>query len=94
MSETPTWNYILIFSDSVGTRDEVKQFVDSRPEITTWYTCMSNAFFIRSGLTAKQLTDLFSKYTNEKGRFIILNCNTDRNGWLPQQAWDFMENEG
>lgn len=87
------WNYILVFSDSVGTIDEVKEFIDSRDEITSWYYCMTNAIFLRSKKTANQLSDIFREYTEDNGRFLILDCETDRNGWLTKKAWKFMKNE-
>jgi len=93
MSNTGPWNYILVFSDSVGSKDDVKNFVNSRSEILTWYLCMSNAIFVRSKYTADDLQKIFREFTKDKGRFMILDCDTDRNGWLPRKAWDFMKNE-
>ncbi len=94
MANNGPWNYILVWSDSIGkTREEVKVFINSRKEIITWYVCMSNAIFIRSGLTAKSLGKVFRQFTQDKGRFIILDCATDRDGWLPEDAWKFMRNE-
>lgn len=87
------WNYILVFSDDVGGRENVKNFIDSRSEIITWYLCMSNAIFIRSQLDADGLQKIFREFTKDNGRFIVLDCDTDRNGWLPRKAWQFMRNE-
>lgn len=93
MANTGPWNYILVWSKSVGSRDAVKEFIDSRDEILNWYICMSNAIFIRSKLTADGLQKMFRQFTEDEGRFIVLDCDTDRNGWLPQKAWDFMKNK-
>ena len=93
MANTGPWNYILVFNDDVGTIDQVKDFLESRSEILTWYYCMTHAIFIRSKYTANSLQKMFREFTKDKGRFIILDCDTDRNGWLPRKAWDFMKNE-
>jgi len=93
MANTGPWNYILVFSDDVGTRDQVKDFLNSSSEILTWYYCMTHAIFIRSKYTASSLTTMFREFSKDKGRFIILDCNTDHNGWLPGNAWKFMRNE-
>ena len=85
------WNYILVFSDPVGTKDEVKAFVDSIDEVSNWYLCMSNAIFIRSKYDAASLTAIFREFTNDKGRFMIIDLDTDRSGWLPKRAWEFMK---
>ena len=93
MANRGPWNYILVFSDEVGEREDVKNFIDSRSEIITWYLCMSNAIFIRSQLAANGLQQIFREFTKDNGRFIVLDCDTDRNGWLPEKAWQFMRNE-
>ena len=93
MSNTGPWNYIIVFSDSVGERNDIKEFIDSRPEFTNWYICMSNAIFVRAEYTAKQISEIFREYTNDKGRFIVLDVDSDRSGWLPKKAWDFMKAE-
>jgi hypothetical protein len=93
MANSGPWNYILVFSGDLGTRDQVKDFLDSRAEVITWYYCMTHAIFIRSSLTAGGLTTMFREFTKDKGRFIIMDCATDRNGWLPKDAWAFMRSE-
>ncbi|MGZ0708066.1 hypothetical protein ACWPKO_06980 [Coraliomargarita sp. W4R53] len=85
------WNYILVFSDPVGTKDEVKKVVDEMDEVTTWYLCMSNAIFIRSNYDSASLSNRFREYTKDKGRFMIIDLDTDRNGWLPKKAWEFIK---
>jgi len=87
------WNYILVWSDRVGNRNDIKEFIDSRNEVLSWYLCMSNAIFIRSKLTADGLQKMFREFTSDQGRFIVLDVDTDRNGWLPRKAWDFMKEE-
>ena len=93
MARTGPWNYVLIFSDSVGSTEQVRKFVDSRREIIDWYQCMSNAIFIRSEFSAQDLSEIFREFTFDEGRFLILDVNTDRQGWLPRKAWKFMKGE-
>lgn len=93
MSSKGPWNYIIIFSNSAGDRYAVKEFINSRDEIITWFLCMSNAIFVRSNRTATQLQNIFREFTKDRGRFLILDCKTDRGGWLPRKAWKFMKNE-
>ena len=93
MSDKTEWNYILIFSSAIGSRESVKTFLNSCEEITSWYVCMNNTFFIRSYNTAPDLSDTFREFTKDRGRFLILDCETDRGGWLPRKAWDFMKSK-
>ena len=91
MSNTGPWNYIIVFSDSVGDKDDVKEFINSRTEFSDWYLCMSNAIFVRAKHDAKQITAIFREFTEDIGRFIVLDVDTDRSGWLPKKAWAFMK---
>lgn len=93
MADTAVRNYILVFSNSAGNLEDIKNFINSRDEIITWYICMSNAVFIRSRLNATGLQIMFREFTQDSGRFIVMDCDTDRNGWLPRKAWQFMRNE-
>ena len=86
------WAYLLVYDDVVGTREQVKDFLNSRKEILNWYHCLPDSFFIVSNKTANDLTTIFRQFTQDRGRFLILDVNTDRNGWLPKQAWEFMRN--
>ena len=85
------WTYALVFDDSVGSRDEVTKFLDGCPEILYWYTCLSHAVFIVSERSATDLTGLFRKFTKDRGRFFIIDAESDRNGWLPSKAWELMK---
>jgi hypothetical protein len=87
------WAYILVFDDALGTRQEIQAFLNTRPEVLNWYACLSNAIFIVSNKTAKTLRQVISEFNAGKGaNFIILDVNTDREGWLPRKAWDFIHN--
>jgi hypothetical protein len=88
----PRYAYLLVFDDAAGTMNAVRSFIDSRPEILNWYTCMPNTFFMVSELPAADLTKLFREFTKDQGRFIIVDLATDRNGWLPSKAWEFIRN--
>lgn len=84
------WAYILVFDDGLGTREEIQGFLDSRREILNWYACMTNAIFIVSEETATTLQKIISEFNTAGAHFILLDVKTDRNGWLPRLAWEFM----
>ena len=87
------WAYILVFDDGLGTRQEIQKFLDSRQEVLNWYACMSNAIFLVSDKTANSLQEMIKEFNKGKNaNFIILDVKTDRNGWLPRKAWEFMKN--
>jgi hypothetical protein len=80
----------LVYSENLGPAERVRDFIDSRKEITNWHRWLPNSFFLVSELPATKLTDLFRTYTKDKGHFIILDTATDRDGWLPRRAWKLM----
>jgi hypothetical protein len=84
------WSYLLLFDDEAGSLDCVRRFIDTHPDILNWYHILPNSFFIVSERTADQLANIFRRFTNDKGRFIILDTKSDRSGWLPLKAWQFM----
>src|SRR5260370_24557170 len=87
------WAYILVFDDRLGTRKEIQDFLDKRPEVLHWYACMSNAIFMVSDQTASTLAGILKEFNGAKNsNFIILDVKTDKQGWLPRRAWDFMNN--
>ena len=85
------WTYLLVYNEAVGTRDEVKSFLNSRPEILNWYYCLPNTFFVVSNKTATGLQQVMREFTKDKGWFLILDTNADCDGWMPRKAWDFVK---
>lgn len=87
------WAYILVFDDALGTRKEIQEFLDKRPEVLNWYACMSNAIFLVSERTASGLQAIMKEFSvGKNARFVIVDANTDRDGWLPKAAWEFLRN--
>jgi hypothetical protein len=85
------WSYLLVYSNDLGTTDQVRAVIDNNVDIVNWYKCLPNAFFITSPQTASTLAREIRGQLGDK-RFIILDTQTDRSGWLPTKAWDFMKN--
>jgi hypothetical protein len=86
-----TWSYLLVCSNELGSFEEIKRAIDTNPKIVNWYTCLPNSFFLASSYSASDLADDIRGQLGDK-RFIILDTNADRGGWLPGKAWEFMKN--
>jgi hypothetical protein len=84
--------YLVVFGLTAGSHNAIKEFLDFQPEILNWATYMPRTFFVVSELTASSLAVVLRKLANGKARFIVLDVNTDRDGWLPTDAWEFMRN--
>ena len=91
-----TWAYLIVFSDKLGTRDDVQNFLDSLPEVIYWYSCIPMCVFFTSTLPAQSLAEkVMEQFGSSLGqRFLITEVHHDRQGWLPKQAWHLFQNPG
>jgi hypothetical protein len=88
---TAHWTYLLVYSSEFNSK-RVNAFMDKHPNITDWYICLPNSYIFVSDMSAQSISDEFRKYLGN-GRFLILDTNTDRQGILPQMAWDLIKNQ-
>jgi|SRR5580700_6857559 hypothetical protein len=65
-------------------------FFDTRPEIVNWYSILMGQVFVISALDAQALNRLIvNRFPN--GLFIVTQLDPSAtDGWLPQEAWDFI----
>jgi alpha-D-ribose 1-methylphosphonate 5-triphosphate synthase subunit PhnL len=83
------WAYIVIFSGV--TVPEFTAIIDKHDQdILNWLTVLPHTVFIVSAMTAADLTTFLRRHVPRIERILVLDANTDRNGWLPENAWDFL----
>jgi len=82
--------YVLIISGTTKSRSDVQKFLDTRPEIINWYANLPNAIFLISEKTATELHESLKPFLINDN-YIILDVDTDRNGWMPKKTWDFLK---
>jgi hypothetical protein len=69
---------------------ELTGFFDTRAEIVNWYSILVGQIFVISALDAKTLNRLIVNRF-PKGFFIVAQLDPSAtDGWLPQEAWDFI----
>lgn len=79
--------YVLIYSDRMGSRDEVREFVDGIPEITFWRYDLPNTFYLISELSADELSDIVLTFNRKRARFLIIEVGSNKQGLLPKETW-------
>lgn len=84
--------YLLVFSSTLGTMEEIKACMNSIKEIRTWRTDIPNAFYIISDSDAKKLASLIRDCRGGKGRFIITEIPVNKGGWLTPESWYLINN--
>ena len=89
-----TWAYLVVFNNSLGSQDEVRELLDSMSEVTYWYSCLPHCIFFTCTLGANDIADRFyARFGKSRGnRFLITEVHDDRQGWLPEKAWNLFTN--
>jgi hypothetical protein len=86
-------SYLLVYSDSLGTRDEIKDCLNNMPEIIHWRYDIPQCFYIVSEEDATVIANKLRELRGNKGRFIISEITVNRQGWLPRQSWYLINNK-
>jgi hypothetical protein len=82
--------YLLVYSNSLGTREKVKNVLDKTNKVIHWRYDLPNSFYLVSEFTASQISDVIrAKLGN--GRFIITEISDNKQGWLPKASWDLIK---
>ena len=79
--------YLLAFSATLGTRDQVKALLDQVSEVITWRTDLPHSFYIVSEADAGTLVKRIREASGNKGRFIVTEIATNRQGWITPESW-------
>ena len=82
--------YLLTYSGGVGAREDIRDFIDSQPEILNWRYDTPYAFYLISESDAEEIAELILQFTGGDGRFLITEVAENSQGWLPRGAWRFL----
>ena len=84
----------MVYSQTLGTREEVKACLNRVPSILQWRTDLPNSFYLISlAQTANELVDQIVECAGKKGRFIIAEIDpagTGVQGYLLKATWAFL----
>ena len=82
--------YLFIYNDSVGTREQVREFIDKRQEISNWRCDLPNMFYLISEKSAGELYEIIQEFNKERGLFLVCEAGQNRQGWLPEETWTLL----
>ena len=84
--------YLLVYANSLGDREFVKQVLDSIPSIKNWRCDMPNSFYIWSNSIAPDIvTSIAEKVGNATSkRFLVVEITSNKQGYLPKDTWSFI----
>lgn len=78
--------YLFVYAADLGTREELRDFLDDLPEVLNWRYDLPNAFYLVSESEAGELADKIRQVS--RGRFIVTEITENSEGWLPRRSWD------
>lgn len=79
--------YLLAFSDGLGTREQIKECLNTMPSVLTWRYDMTNAFYLISEESADVISNELRERIKSNGRFIVTEISENRQGWLTEASW-------
>jgi hypothetical protein len=85
-------SYIFIFNNELGTKEEVKNFLNTCDQVSTWRNELPNTYFIVSELSAYRLYDLVANHFGEKKGAYLLTEYVQENsqGLLNKRSWHLL----
>ncbi len=82
--------YLFSFNATMGTRQQVLDFLDTLPQVLNWYAPLPQSVILISDSPMQKLSELI--HNHYPMSFFIITEIVDKanNGWLPREAWEFI----
>ena len=82
--------YLLAFDPHKTDASGLHNIISKNPYITTWWHYIGSVYLIKSSYTLATIhSEIVQKWPNQHFLFIEVNAS-NANGWLPQEAWDWI----
>ena len=78
--------YLFIYNDDVGSREQIRDYLDELPEVLNWRYDMPYAFYVVSHCSAREIAEKVHEFAHD-GRFLIVEVTENKQGWLPRRTW-------
>jgi hypothetical protein len=86
--------YLFVYNDLFGTREQVKQYINSIPQISHWRFDLPNCFYIVSEYDSNTLANFFMNLTGRRGFFILAEIvPSNSQGLLSEGSWYLINNK-
>jgi hypothetical protein len=82
----------MVYSGRLGTREQIKYWADTNPIVKNWRYDMPNSIYLVSNERASTISDSVHNELGS-GRFLITEISNNRNGYLPQKTWRFLNRD-
>ncbi|KZY33596.1 hypothetical protein A3754_08450 [Alcanivorax sp. HI0083] len=79
--------YLFMYDGNVGTREEMKNVLNSMDRVLTWRFDIPNCFYVISECSAQELYDEFISHNGTKGRFMFIEPTSNSQGQMLPDTW-------
>jgi len=83
--------HLLVFDDGNGAELDLRDFVDSLDVGAQMYTLDGHVCFLKSALSASEVSDRFLKFAGSRLFFVADVTSSDCNGRMLGVFWDFIK---
>lgn len=56
----------------------------------TWWHFLGSTWLVDTSLTSKGVWDRIAPHVDKNDLFLVIGVTRDYQGWLPQEAWDWL----
>ena len=84
--------FLFVYSDKVGTREQVKAAIEVNSNVLTWRYDLPNCFYLVSEVSAQTLAESIHKQL-PLGYFVISRADDDYWGWNNKETWYLFKNK-
>ena len=85
--------YLFVYADDLGTRDEIKDFINARPEVLYWRYDLPNTFYLISDQAAQVLSDTIHTFNKREASYIVCEAGENKQGWLVPDTWHLLNSK-
>ena len=84
--------YLLVYANSLGDREYVKQVLGAIPIIRNWRYDMPNSFYLWSDTTAQDIVTSIAEKVGDatSKRFLVVEITSNKQGYLTKDTWAFI----
>jgi len=83
--------HLLVFDDGSGSELDLRKFVDSLDAGAEMYTLDGHVCFLKSRLSASEISDRFLKFAGSRLFFVADVTSSDSAGLMLGIFWDFIK---
>ena len=84
--------YLLSFDETMVTRQQVLDHLNTLPQVLNWYALLPGSILLVSRSPSSELCAFINHQFPTTFIIITEIPRGNNDGWLPQAAWDFINN--